>query len=301
MDIDNIETEEYIPILIKLIQEYGEKKMNLILKSEHVLVLDSSDATKQSYHILFRCIEGITEYLFENNKECGHFIKIFLDDLWHYLYSEKENQIFINFETKFLKSLINKEKKSCIDSSIYTTNRCFRLLLSNKLGSNRCLKLYKNNKYFIKNEVEIFDHSFITIRVKKSYELMKLDHTLKTNIVRDQKPKWKQEQNKVECNFYEELIPSLTQYIKSGKINFVSKIKGNYFHVRTNSKYCNYINGFHKTNNVYLLINDVEKMIYFRCYDDKCKLLKHIYYPLQEETYKILEECYLNEQLFNLV
>ena len=92
---------------------------------EDVLVLESSNETKFSIHLIF------CSAVFQNNGACGTFVHRFLRDL-----SEEDKSYFQVKDSDTLDSVT-----SFIDCSVYSKNRNFRLYLARKFGKKAALEL----------------------------------------------------------------------------------------------------------------------------------------------------------------
>lgn len=194
LDIDNIKNckllEDFLTCFCKYVQNIFPSIQKI--QRKHVLVFDSSDEDKQSYHILIHLFAekavkcktiGQTcndtfpkqhplkyneqvQVMFENNKICGSLVKKFLNELWLYLYQKTENDFFQKYEQQqVLQEIITIERKCFLDAKVYNKNQNFRLFMSSKLGSNRVLRQYKGKDYgqVHENVTTLFDKSFITI------------------------------------------------------------------------------------------------------------------------------------------
>jgi hypothetical protein len=108
-------------------------------------ILNSSDATKTSLHIVIR-----NGYVFRNMHEHRSYI----DDFLEYHKNHNEDVLF--------------------DKSIYTSNRCFRILGSTKFGQDRYFRKHRDSKYNCQNyDTKLFygsyiDNDHILIDVKSS-------------------------------------------------------------------------------------------------------------------------------------
>jgi hypothetical protein len=94
---------------------------------KHVLILDSSDATKISFHILIR-----NGYVFKNNSDM---------------------KIYINAFSQYIKL---HNLPIVIDDSVYTSNRNFRMIDSHKPNSDRFLRRSSFNNFSLKCDYSLF-------------------------------------------------------------------------------------------------------------------------------------------------
>lgn len=174
------------------------------------------------------------------------------------------------------------------------------MYLSSKFGNDTIFRKYSKTNYFIKNDKNIlFDHTFVSIRIKKLFCIIDIREFTKNFFPIIANKKFKLYDHN---NFYDPIIPKLNNLIINGCVkHFIADDVGRYFIVRTDSKYCVYKHGYHKKNHIYLLIDTIFKKVYVRCYDELCSKLSYSYHLFEEQFSKSFNECYINYQLFNLV
>ena len=107
--------------LIKLINEKANQDFSLSVSEEDCLVLEATDEAKFSIHLIFNLI------VFDSNKACKNFMKDLMESL------ETQDQAL--FDVKNGSGGVT----SCIDMSVYSSNRSFRMFESSKFGQKRPL------------------------------------------------------------------------------------------------------------------------------------------------------------------
>ena len=123
-------------ILILKVCNFLERRYGAKNPSHNVVVLVSSDSSKFSQHLVFPTV------VFENTTKCKIFNQQFLNSL-----SVEERKIFV----------INGEDgtiKLFIDTSVFSSNRNFRLFLSSKFNQNRPLKCVRYGDKVYQNYTE---------------------------------------------------------------------------------------------------------------------------------------------------
>lgn len=164
--------KQQLSVLNKIFSNYLIQAFNLDsrLFKVYYLTLDSSTARKNSYHVIFRIFNESTggECMIKNNRYCGNLIKNFLHFANNILSQNK------NKDTCKILNLILDDPQCFIillqdvDVSVYSKNRCFRLMKSTKMGKNNYLQeciddvsCLPNN--FDKQQETFFRFSLMTI------------------------------------------------------------------------------------------------------------------------------------------
>ena len=107
--------------LIQLINEKANQDFSLSVTEEDCLVLEATDEKKFSIHLIFFLI------VFQSNKDC----KVFMQNLMESL--QTQDQALFDVQDG------SGASTSCIDMSVYSKNRQFRLFESTKFGQKRPL------------------------------------------------------------------------------------------------------------------------------------------------------------------
>ena len=148
------------------------------LDKARFVVLDSSKSTKFSKH----CIVKIPEVLFENNYQCGAFIRRFQIHILNKFGPKETNKYFVYPENEDKRD--PKFRQFLIDMGVYTKGRDFRLLGSYKRAGNsdpskkkRFLWLY--DKPGILNDTDFFD-TLIQFQPKPSTIRYYVSHIIDT-------------------------------------------------------------------------------------------------------------------------
>ena len=160
------------PVLVDIFVNYVTSclsvKYGVDCQRDHVLVLDSSTATKFSQHLVF----NIMDTVFENNVVCGKFVKAIavaarnavFDDLfdgyanaYHNTHGQDLDMLFVNGR--------NGRQDFLADLSVYSRNRQFRIWKSSKLERGVPLTLADDNRYPVHNDRQTFMDSLVSANV----------------------------------------------------------------------------------------------------------------------------------------
>lgn len=230
-------------------------KMLKMWKDGNYILLDSSDNTKCSFHI-------IGGPFLKNPFHVGALVR----RITCYIYAARNTEeLMQNFN---IESLFDKEGKYIVDECIYTNNRQFRLAQMCKMGSTRVLtgcKWYESILQSINAE---------------TVECLEIDNSepsstsLKTfDLFAQHEGKYVKKVQNLSCLVYTELPKSL--YAVVDHIPEVKQVK---FDVRTGSytlysysKCCNIANRIHKSNHTWYILNPWSRYVYQKCFDDECR------------------------------
>ena len=236
--------------LIKATNSLLEQLFNHKSSQEDVLILDSSTDSKFSKHLIF------TKTVFEDNKACGHFVNILLQQL-----SEEEKSMMI---------VRNKDSEvSFVDSKVYNSNQNFRLYLSSKFGKNNPLVVsnidtscsHLSNLDASDRSHRIFLMSLISY-VPGEMEAMKLDNVLKPDTVK-QPPAPGNNSYTLSASPYPEIEDVISSLVHPGYIESWRPLKhfnGDLaasvilYNIEGN-KYCQNVQRQHSHNRIYYLFN----------------------------------------------
>eukprot|EP01084_Bolivina_argentea_P100339 180182_1 len=116
----NINGNTLLNILCAYIRKYIYKTLSIQICKKNIIDLDSTTASKYSRHLIIIFPDNI----FENNTQAGIFVK----NMMHYISQTAD---------KSLKQMLNLKDKygkphKFVDPSVYSKNRCFRLIGSSK-------------------------------------------------------------------------------------------------------------------------------------------------------------------------
>ena len=233
----------------------------LICTRSDVLVLDSSNAIKNSFHLIFKSV------VFANNRCCKQFIQSVLNSL------SPEQIEKISYVDSCRKS------KLIIDLSVYGKNQNFRMISSSKFGKNTSLKLVSSCTN-VDNQLTFFE-SLVSDRNLVVNTISIVNEPVKHQNVQVLKIG---DPSSKTSKFYE--IDKLVQnQIGSGTISkiqifenqctskpmIVYNIKG--------FRYCDNIKRAHKSNSIYFVADVYKRCIYQKCYDCDGYRGKDIFLP----------------------
>jgi hypothetical protein len=137
-----------------VLADFCVQRLGLAVDSTSVLVLDSTSAEKFSKHVLVKRLVGgerdngnTTSLAFANNAQAGLFVSQLVafardrqDSIARLLFARPPGRRGSDCD----------EVETCIiDESVYSRNRCFRLLFQSKFGKSRSLEMEdRNAAYF---------------------------------------------------------------------------------------------------------------------------------------------------------
>lgn len=126
--------------LIDIICAYLSKHYAYPCSKCNVVILDSSNDTKFSRHLIF-CIKDIA---FKNNYHVGRFVKTVCADIIRISsHNNSTHDVLSLFKKECIDELLvntEKGKKLFIDTGVYTKNRHFRIFKATKFGKQRYLE-----------------------------------------------------------------------------------------------------------------------------------------------------------------
>ncbi|CAN8068567.1 unnamed protein product [Agarophyton chilense] len=247
--------------MIDSLVEEVSKLANLSLQrhSENVIELDSTTDIKFSRHLVFQDIA------FYDNTQAGLFAQKVVD----HLKERDENLILVNKDDT---------KVSFVDLSVYTKNRCFRILGSSKFGKSAHLLPFGHEGDRLSFSKHYFMGSLVCsvmkgVPIRGNPTPLQTSLRVKVGLGQLSSTERRFEQNRKSPH------PSVDEYVLSivephgggiygitivGEHLLVYAIKGGY-------KYCANIGRHHKSNNVLLLADMDNRTMYQKCFDPDCR------------------------------
>lgn len=253
--------EEFVNIFVNYCNFVNKLNCN----QSDVIVLDSSNATKNSYHLIFKTI------VFANNLCCKQFIQNVLNSL-----SPEEIQK-ISFVDSCGKS------KLIVDLSVYKRNQNFRMISSSKFGKNTPLKLVESC-INVDSELIFFD-SLISDR-NLVVNTCSIENEVKCELVQHRGIRVFENENSLKISKFPDIDKVVLKQIGQGTI---SKIQ--FYENKGTSKpmivykikdfrYCDNIKRAHKSNSIYFVADVCRSCIYQKCHDCVGYRGKDIFLPL---------------------
>lgn len=289
LDIDDPPSSFHLYSFLHIFLSVLESSLGIDeIPRHHVLILQSHGLRKISFHVVIRIIVDDIEFIWKNNRHCGEFVKFFLNMIYLRVHQNIQHPHLNNFCLKDLDIIVDQFKKSFLDSAIYTRNRCFRLYLSSKFGSNRHLQLMMPNTYCVSNPSSVLRHSFVTLPLK--FCIKHIEHHFSEGSLNE-----KSVQN---INYFvgnhklkpdTSLLIEFNQYCTNGAAIDIVKIRPPYLIVRTNDHYCPYVQRCHRQNFIYFLVNIATHYMFFRCYDVECPQTNSKYCKLDASVINVLK------------
>ncbi|XP_011497411.1 PREDICTED: DNA-directed primase/polymerase protein-like [Ceratosolen solmsi marchali] len=270
--------------LIDITCEYIAKYWNYRCEKSVVINLDSSRDGKFSKHLIF----STKDVAFKNNFEVGCLVKKICFDIISLVSSENsENDILSKFNKSELEELFvktTKGKKLFVDLNVYTKNRHFRIYKATKWGKNSHLvhakdcKCHWNKKSRKSNDFDLFINSLLSylpnakklgilsFNDPKSLQIQHYSQSIKAQTKQCSNSKLYSEAS------YNSLNNFISNLIKPGRIRDMKHIANNHviFEIVGN-RFCQNIGRWHKSNNIYFVIDLNKKVMYQKCHDEDCQ------------------------------
>lgn len=265
--------------LIDIIRVYLLTHYHLLCDRNNFLILDSTSSTKFSRHVIFT----MKDMAFKNNSHVGKFIKTICNDIMLYLKSDAQSHgILSQFNKADIEEMFVETKhgqKLFVDSGVYTKNRQFRIYLSTKWGKQSYLTVSPDCMHNTVNkcrdkELGIFLDSLISYFPNKQ-NLILLEFFNRSDVKAQLYSKTPTQFNRKDDNQispYPEIDKYISSLIEPGKIRIVKysdKTKILRYEIYGN-RYCENIGRYHKSNNVYWIVDLNKKKIYQKCHDEDC-------------------------------
>lgn len=141
--LDSAATMESFYALLKM---FCSEKFGAVPDLTSVLDLESSTKEKFSKHIIVKrllpgpnrtgtLIAPPRSFAFQTNAQAGIFVTMFLD----YVSAHRKQEPTSMARALFVRHPSSAKEVSIIDASVYSRNRCFRVLFSSKFGKQRAL------------------------------------------------------------------------------------------------------------------------------------------------------------------
>ena len=256
--------------IIDIFLDSSKKQFGIDCCSDDVIVLDSSNHVKVSFHLIFKTV------IFDNNKTCKDFVDLVLENL-----STEDFMLLSAFDSKSKSKLI-------IDLSVYNKNQNFRLILSSKFGKNCPLTLVDKNL----NDVNVFNkqifldtlicdqdlvvNTFDQTKTPVNNELFSVSSMPtvkphlpcceKNNLINKVSSKYPSIDNIVRSQIGGGKIRKIKMYENKGTTNkpiLIYEIAGYHF--------CDNVKRNHRSNNIYFIADVCRMCIYQKCHDPICE------------------------------
>ncbi|XP_077259628.1 DNA-directed primase/polymerase protein [Temnothorax americanus] len=265
--------------LIDIIRAYLLNHYYLLCDRSNFLILDSTSSKKFSRHIIFT----LKDVAFKDNFHVGKLVKTICNDILFYLKSDNPSHGILNhFNKADLKEMLvmtQHGEKLFVDTGVYTKNRHFRVYLSTKWGKQSYLTVSADcvhnpvNKCKEK-ELGIFLDSLISYFPNKQ-NLVMLEFSNQSDVkaqLYSKVPRQPSHENDNQTSPYPEIDRYISSLIEPGKIRsarYFDKNKTLRYEIYGN-RYCENIGRYHKSNNVYWIVDLNTKKIYQKCHDSDC-------------------------------
>ncbi|KAK2579199.1 hypothetical protein KPH14_002719 [Odynerus spinipes] len=268
--------------LIDILSAFMLKEWRLPCNRSNIINLDSTNKEKFSRHLIF----AIKDVAFRDNFHVGRFMKYVCMEITNYLATaETQHDILSTWDKSNIEELFVNTKngrKLFIDTGVYTKNRHFRIYKSTKWA------------YFPqKKDLTLFDFSNGEAQIKRHFN-------------KDQRQQISIKDHNTSSQ-YPEIDKYILNIIKPGKIR-VCKYN-EWLRILTYEicgyRYCENIGRWHKSNNIFLIVDLNKKFMYQKCHDEECsgfisspkKLPEEVSFQLDSEDEIFMSSAILAEEV----
>ncbi|KAF7418588.1 hypothetical protein HZH68_001241 [Vespula germanica] len=304
--------------LIDILCAFILKEWHLPCNKSNIINLDSTNNEKFSRHLIF----AIKDVAFKDNFHVGRFMKYVCTEITNYLNNiETQHDVLstfnkINIEELFIYINTKNERKLFIDIGVYTKNRHFRIYKSTKWGKQSYLEISSDSKYILPNmykeqELEFFINSLVAYFPRKK-DLVLLEFANdEARVIRHSNKEQGQQMNITSHNTssqYPEIDKYILNIIKPGKIRlcrYNERLRTLIYEI-VGYRYCENIGRWHKSNNIYWIVDLTKQVIYQKCHDENCsdfisspkKLPEEINFQLDSEDEIFISCAILAEEIY---
>lgn len=228
------------------------------------MILDSSTTKKWSKHVI------IDDIGFYDNIQAGEFVKRVITRM--------------NNTSSVMVRNCNGKKTPFVDASVYSRNRCFRLVGSSKFGKTARLLPEDHPKNGERLSIpEEFFYNSLVCNVSATAKLLgspKPASEYSSSPYKTYRPRGSPGNFNIQMNNSDESLhekDNIDKYIMSivspsgGSIHAVTCLNGALsYAIRGGYKYCGRIGRHHKSNNVILIVDVKTRTGYQKCFDPDC-------------------------------
>lgn len=297
-----------------LLTQFFSEKFSTIVKPEDILELASSTPQKFSYHVIVKNDHdpqrGNVSMAFKNNAQVGLVVKQFLE--WVEARRLADPQSTAN--VLFVHQPGTDAMTPFIDTSVYTRNRCFRLLFSSKFGKTAALryergrdlkkmypgiKLLESMATFVPNETPMFEHSLVPSDLKhESFSMRRIapigNGSCPTRArsgsgaaVREGEYKetfehmlsvWDEMRKNYEPNYNTSQPTGVGSCMEVGE----ETQQGRLLLTVSNNRFCLCKGSSHKSNSIFLVVDFMAGCFYQKCHDADCRHFRSADFPLPQ-------------------
>eukprot|EP00747_Dinoflagellata_sp_TGD_P209513 gnl/TRDRNA2_/TRDRNA2_82903_c0_seq1.p1 gnl/TRDRNA2_/TRDRNA2_82903_c0~~gnl/TRDRNA2_/TRDRNA2_82903_c0_seq1.p1 ORF type:complete len:321 (-),score=46.72 gnl/TRDRNA2_/TRDRNA2_82903_c0_seq1:502-1371(-) len=276
---------------------------------EDIIELTSSTSKKFSNHVIVRNErdhkESNLSMAFQNNAQVGVVVNQFVDWLEVRRSSDPGDPANI----LFVRQPGTDALTSVIDTSVYSRNRCFRLLFNSKLDKavplryerggrldqkDPDIKLLNSMATFVPEGTPMFEHSSIAADVKhKSFKLRRQPDPIRTkegNFTAGQSPVadavlaymlsvWDEMRNQYEPDYKAFGATYVSSCLEVGENATDARVVV----TLANNRFCLCKGASHKSNNIFLLVDILGRCFYQKCHDADCGHFRSVSFPFPED------------------
>ena len=283
-------------------------------------VLISSSKEKQSYHVIIRIYDKAKEYLFENNFVLAQYLKNFRERALNTLDCGKSKNKIFGIEIKEehvadFRKLLNE----CLDFTVYSRNRLFRMYLSSKKGKEEklrlCEKLTKPKDLY--GDHKIWQTTMVTFPWGEDTELLDcsfLPSAPKNRMLRKRDKATAKmatpfhdgqgSETKDEVYPPHDLKDYLNKFVQGeGTVTKIQRRMGQHeFAIYTTSRECMYARRVHSSNHVYLSCDTEAKVMRHACFSSACKNIYdlEVVKDVDDAVFTKIRDLFVNDDINNV-
>jgi hypothetical protein len=304
----------------RTLMAFCAERLHTPVDATGILILESSTTDKFSKHVLVKRFfsthtdeNKAVHQAFANNAQAGMFVK----ELIAFAREHRENScskyLFVD-HPKTRAGEVRRET-TLIDDSVYSRNRCFRLLFNSKFGKERQLELEHSsaNRFFI----EMPHPSLALLSSMVSFvpdNTMLFDHSLLhssrspadiTAALRPQCDSIIAYGNKVQFDTHDPLLKHLIhswdearskhdKFFEKAPPTGIDRIVDIGERLRTvtlsNNRFCFHKGSSHKSNHIYLVVDKTNRTFIQKCYDPDCRSFGSMKFHIPVSVFVSLEK-----------
>jgi hypothetical protein len=285
-------------------------KLHTPVDSTSILILESSTSEKFSKHVLVKRFftthtnngEAVHQ-AFANNAEAGIFVK----ELIAFAREHRENSCskYLFVRRPMTRAGEARGEATLIDDSVYSRNRCFRLLFQSKFGKETQLKLEDSsaNRFFhekphpslallasmvsfVPINTMLFQHTILpsnhhraemkaALRPQRSSFVAyssKVQVPRRDPLLNHLMLSWDDVRSKND-HFFEKALPTGIDRV----VDFGDRLRTV---TLSNNRFCFCKGSSHKSNHIYLVVDKTERTYVQKCYDPDCRGFESIKFDI---------------------
>ena len=250
-----------------------QSKFNQERAAREAIILDSSDDTKFSRHIIFRTV------VLKDMKHCGQFVTEVVSSL-----TESDRKLFE------VKTFDGRAYRSFIDTSVYTSNRHLRVFLSSKYGQDRPLRCNNPEMFTASSSTcddidvnrKILFESLVVNSTKGPGELLSCDDR-EVQKKSDHVKSYTGQGSSVQSSPYKNIDKYVEKLADPGRVRKITwnDVKQTVRYDIVGNRYCRMKDGVHEKNNIYYKYFARNHRLIQDCYSPSCNFKRIHEVPIE--------------------